>query len=430
MDDTPRAEPFRHSWTTSTSSRGRSGILLRGDSLRRAGRYPRDVKRKELLVDAAIATGVFVLSLLVLAAGGRDSELDARGFDALGVALAALGSFPLLARRRAPLAVFAVTAAASVALTGLDYPPGPPLGPTVALFFLGLDPTATRARPQLTVAVVAGFFALHVTASGLAQDEFPVVPLLAGTLVWGGAWVIGDRIRQRRARLTELVDRALRAERETERERRLAAAEERTRIARDLHDSAGHAINVILVQAGAARLLQEQDPARARAALETIEEVARETLGEIDQLVRVLREDGSANGSEVEPPPGLAALETLAERHRTSGLAVDVQVDGSRRHLAPAVDRAAYRILQEALTNAARHGRGGAEVEIAFGPQALELTVTNPTPRNATQADGHGLVGMRERTELLGGSFEATAAGGLFRIRARLPYNGGERERS
>ena len=111
------------------------------------------------------------------------------------------------------------------------------------------------------------------------------MPLLAGTLVWGGAWVIGDRIRQRRARLTELVDRALRAERETERERRLAAAEERTRIARDLHDSAGHAINVILVQAGAARLLQEQDPTRARAALETIEEVARETLGEIDQLV-------------------------------------------------------------------------------------------------------------------------------------------------
>ena len=267
-------------------------------------------------------------------------------------------------------------------------------------------------------------------AAGIGQDELPVVPLLFGTVVWGGAWVLGDRLRQRRARLAELVERVQRAERETERERRLAAAEERTRIARDLHDSAGHAINVILVQAGAARLLQEQDPTRARAALETIEEVARETLTEIDQLVRVLREDGSANGSEVEPPPGLAALETLAERHRTSGLAVVVRLDGSRRHLAPAVDRAAYRILQEALTNAARHGGGSADVEIAFGRQALELTVTNPSPRNATQADGHGLVGMRERTELLGGSFEATADDGLFRVRARLPYDGGERRRS
>jgi signal transduction histidine kinase len=273
-------------------------------------------------------------------------------------------------------------------------------------------------------------FAIHVAAAGIGDDELPVVPLLFGTVVWGGAWVLGDRIRQRRARMAELVDRALRAERETERERRLATAEERTRIARDLHDSAGHAINVILVQAGAARLLQEQDPPRARAALETIEEVARETLGEIDQLVRVLREDGSANGSAIEPPPGLAALETLTERHRTSGLAVVVQFDGSRRHLTPAVDRTAYRILQEALTNAARHGSGSADVEVAFAEQALELTVTNPSSGNERQADGHGLVGMRERTELLGGSFEARAEAGLFRIRARLPYDGGERRRS
>ena len=147
MDDTPRAEPHGPSWTTSTSSRGRSGILLRGEPLRRAGRYPRDVKRKELLVDAAIATGVFALSLVLLAAGARDSETDARSFDALGVALAALGSFPLLARRRAPLAVFALTAAASIALTGLDYPPGPPLGPTVLSSFSGLE-----TRPRLALA--------------------------------------------------------------------------------------------------------------------------------------------------------------------------------------------------------------------------------------------------------------------------------------
>ena len=389
------------------------------------------MNRKELLTDAVIATGVFALSLVLLAAGGRDAETDARGFDALGVALAALGAFPLLARRRAPLAVFALTAAASVALTGLDYPPGPPLGPTVALFFLGLDPTATRARPQLTVAIVVGFFALHVTASGLAHDEFPLVPLLAGTLVWGGAWVIGDRIRQRRARLTELVDRALRAERETERERRLAAAEERTRIARDLHDSAGHAINVILVQAGAARLLQEQDPPRARAALETIEEVARETLGEIDQLVRVLREDGSANGSEVEPPPGLAALETLAERHRTSGLAVDVQIDGQSP--APRTGRRPGGLpdppggADQCGAARPRRRRGRGRLRPAGAGAHGDQSDRTATP---TQADGHGLVGMRERTELLGGSFEATAAAGLFRIRARLPYNGGERQRS
>jgi signal transduction histidine kinase len=385
------------------------------------------VNRRELLVDAGIAAGVFALSLLLLAAGG--SAEDTRDLDPLGVVLAALASLPLVARRRAPLAVFAFTGLASAVLNGLGYALGPPLGPTVALFFVALDPDETRAGLRLTAATIFGVFVVHVAAAGIGHDELPVVPLLFGTVVWGGAWVLGDRIRQRRERLAGLVERALRAERETDRERRLAAAEERMRIARDLHDSAGHAINVILVQAGAARLLQEQDPPRARAALQTIEEVARETLGEIDQLVRVLREDGSSNGA-VEPPPGLAALETLAERHRTSGLTVEVQFDGDRRHLAPAVDRAAYRILQEALTNAARHGSGSAAIEIAFGGHALELIVTNPSPRNEPRAEGHGLVGMRERTELLGGSFEATAVDGLFRIRARLPYDGGERRRA
>jgi signal transduction histidine kinase len=256
----------------------------------------------------------------------------------------------------------------------------------------------------------------HLVRDGFAPE------LLLGALVWVVAWFAGDRTRLRRERLAELEHRALRAEQEAERERRLAAAEERTRIARDLHDSAGHAINVILVQAGAARLLQEQDPARSREALETVESVARDTIAEIDQLVRALREDGSPDG--VEPPPGLAALDTLAERYRNSGLAVTVRVDGPYRSVAPAVDQAAYRILQEALTNAALHGRGSAEVEIDFGPRMLEITVTNPTaPASIARAGGgHGLVGMRERAHLLGGSVEAGGRDGCFRVRARLPY--------
>jgi signal transduction histidine kinase len=227
----------------------------------------------------------------------------------------------------------------------------------------------------------------------------------------------------RRERLAEFEERAMRAEHEAERERRLAAAEERTRIARDLHDSAGHAINVILVQAGAARLLQEQDPERSREALETIEEVARDTLGEIDQLVRALRENGAAPG--VEPPPGLAALETLAERYRASGLAVTVKFEGSRRPLAPAVDQAAYRILQEALTNAARHGRGSAAVELGFASTEVQITVTNAArPDGTAHGGGHGIVGMRERATLLGGSLDTSARNGVFRVRARLPYGG------
>jgi signal transduction histidine kinase len=383
------------------------------------------------LIDAGIAALVFAASLGLLAGGGAAAaDEEFRGLDSLGVALAAVASLPLLARRRAPLATFALTAAASAALNGLGYPLGPPLGPTVALYFLAVSPDDARARTRVIAATVATLFVVHVTAAGVAQEEFPTVPLLFGALVWGGAWVVGDRVRTRRMRMAELEERAVRAEREAERERRLAAAEERTRIARDLHDSAGHAINVILVQAGAARLLSEKDPARARAALETIEEVARETVEDIDQLVRVLRDDGGSPEPprEVEPPVGLAALDLLAERHRSAGLDVAVEVNGSPRELLPGVDQSAYRILQEALTNAARHGSGPAEVNIAFGSSALEITVTNVVPPDSVAAGGgHGIVGMQERAALLGGRLTAGAADGVFVVQARLPY-AGERE--
>ncbi|MGH2780674.1 MAG: sensor histidine kinase, partial [Thermoleophilaceae bacterium] len=224
--------------------------------------------------------------------------------------------------------------------------------------------------------------------------------------------------------LGELEERALRAEREAERERQLAAAEERMRIARDLHDSAGHAINVILVHAGLGRLRTDRDPEGAREAFETIEAVARETVGEIDQMVGVLRESGEG-GDSVEPPAGLAALDALVERHRATGLDVTATWSGERRPLAPGVDQGAYRILQEALTNAARHGNGSAEVLVGFGGDSLELTVTNPIGDElGRDGDGHGVVGMRERAALLGGGLEAGAREGRFRVHARLPLAG------
>ncbi|HSP74138.1 MAG TPA: histidine kinase dimerization/phosphoacceptor domain-containing protein, partial [Gaiellaceae bacterium] len=234
-----------------------------------------------LVRDGAVAVVAFALTLLLL---GLDHSAD-RGLDPLGVVLAAIATFPLVAHRRAPLAVFALTAAASATLNGLGYALGPPFGPTVALFFVAVD-ERSRARIRGTAAVVLGVFAVHLAATAVAHNGFPTSPILFGILVWGGAWMLGDQLRQRRRRRVELEERIRRAERDTERERRLAAAEERTRIARDLHDSAAHAINVILVQAGAARLLQHRDPDAARAALTTIEDVARDTIGEIDVLVR------------------------------------------------------------------------------------------------------------------------------------------------
>jgi signal transduction histidine kinase len=371
--------------------------------------------RTERQLDAAIAAGAFALTLGLLAAAGHGD------LDATGVPFAALASLPLVARRAAPLAVFVVTALASAALYGVTEVSGPPVGPTVALYGLAADP---RARTRLTLGLMAALLAVHVAAAGLDAGRFPGPELVFGVLLWGGTWLAGERARLRRERMAELEERALRAEREAERDRRLATAEERARIARDLHDSAGHAINVILVHAGLGRLKAGDDPDAARAAFETIEEVARETVGEIDQLVRVLREDSENGRGEVEPPPGLAALDALVERHRAAGLEVSATATGERRALPPGVDSAAYRILQEALTNAARHGTGSAELELGFEGATLEITVANPVARGEADrpiGGGHGLAGMRERVAGLDGTLETEVRDGRFRMHARLP---------
>jgi signal transduction histidine kinase len=348
-----------------------------------------------------------------------------RGLDPLGVVLAMTACFPLLAHRRAPLVTFAVCTLASGAIDALGYVLGPPVGPTIALFYIATDPrTHNRMRP--TALVVVGLGTVHLAAAAVSFPGFPTTAILGAIILWGGAWIIGDQLRQRRQRLADLIDRAERAERETERERRLAAAEERTRIARDLHDSAAHAINVILVQAGGARLLQHQDPAATRNALSTIEDVARETIADIDRLIRGLRGTDVITDvpSAIEPPTGLATAGTLADRHRAAGLAVQIHIDGRPRPIAPSVDQAAYRILQESLTNAARHGTGAADVQIAYRPDEVTLTISNPLTSNgdATATHrGHGLLGMRERAALLGGQLRVDRHNGQFRVHARLP---------
>jgi signal transduction histidine kinase len=396
------------------------------------------VRQRAWRVDAAVAVLAAGFTLGMLAAGGfGTTDPRARALDGLGVVLALASTLPLAARRVAPGAVYVVTAAATVALLCLWYPLDLPVGSAIAGYALavsyGGDPR--RVRRWSAMLAVAGFIPLVAVAYEVIGVKVQTITpeLLSLAAMFVAIWIAGDRARLRAQRMAELEESARRAEREAERERRLAAAEERTRIARELHDSAGHAINVILVQAGAARLLRERDPEASRQAIATIEEVARGTIGEIDRLVRALRED---DGFEPPAPGDSGALEELVERHRAAGLVISTEVGGPRRALPRSVAWAAYRILQEALTNAARHGRGSAEVGLWFEPEAVKITVTNPTAPNGRvagdaavpaaggngAAGGHGIVGMRERATLLGGSLDAGAGNGTFRLSARLPY--------
>ncbi|MGP3955712.1 sensor histidine kinase [Nonomuraea sp. 3N208] len=383
--------------------------------------------RSRALLDTAFAAAVFVVSLALLAHGGPTPiRTSTQGLDALGVVLAACSAAPFVVWRRFPLTVFAVTAGASVLLAGFGYAADLVLGPIAALYLLAAN-TVWTAR---TAAVVAGLLMAYLGAAAYAQEAFPGVGLVHTALPWAVAWFAGERTRLRREQVAELQRRAvdaereaererLRAAREAERERRLAIVEERARIARDLHDSAGHAISLIAVRAGAARLRHHTDDDHSLQALQAVEDLARHTVAEIDQLVASLREDEP----DMATPLGLASLDSLITHHTAAGLRAELDIKGSTQPLGSVADQAAYRILQQALANAARHGTGNTRIELDFTGTEFELTVTNPTRAGTPRRDGgHGLIGMRERAALAGGSLDAGRADGVFRVHARLPY--------
>lgn len=379
------------------------------------------------LLDAAIATAALALTLTQLSHGGITLNSHTVGdLDATGVALAVCTAGPILVWRRFPLGVFAVTATAGVLLAGLSYPYDLAVGSTAALYLLTASKEKRSPWSRIDTVVVVGLFVAYLGATAVGQAAFPSIELLHTGLASAGAWFAGERTRLRREQMAEFKHRAIRAEKEAETDRLLALAEERARIARDLHDSAGHAISVIVVRAGAARLRHHENPARSLQALTAIEGLARRTAEEIDQIVVTLRNRGPEHGR-VEAPPGLASLGTLIANQRAAGLEVRLETTGRPpRSVGDAADQATYRIVQEALTNAVRYGAGCASVTLSFGDDALELTVTNPViPDEASRSGGgHGLIGMRERAAMLGGTLNVERADGTFRIQALIPFGG------
>jgi signal transduction histidine kinase len=370
----------------------------------------------ELLRDGAVATVALLASVLVVLHGGRFvSRPSTHNLGAATLFLIAASTLPLWWWRREPLGVFVATGVANVALAAFVYPIGLPVGPAVALYLLAIrrnDADVTLARIG---AASAALLLAYVATAALRESTIPGFELVHAALLWAVAWFAGERARLRREQIGDL-------KREAQRERQLAAADERARIARDLHDSAGHAINVIAIRAGAARLRFEQHPESTLVALQAIEDLARRTAGEIDHIVGVLRErqgDGS-----VEPPCGLASLGGLVAQHAGAGLEIACTTTGTSPPLGRTLDQAAYRILQEALTNASRHGAGTADVALRYRDDALELCVTNPvtTPCSREPNGGHGIIGMRERAALLGGDIHVEHTADRFSVRARLPY--------
>jgi signal transduction histidine kinase len=440
------------------------------DATAAAGRYLRPMRERWSLLrrvrelpppvaDGLLAAMVAVIGLSQLF---YESPLiarigwDFRDPDALGVLLTLGQALPLAWRRRAPRTVLAATVLAATANLVLGYQPTwAQVGMLVALYTVA----AHRPRRQsvATGLLVAGAVAVYGVISERlypgASVEESVQGWVWSYLQFATAWFLGDLQKRRHAYTARLE--ALNAQLADEQELRArwAVAEERGRIARELHDVVAHSVSVMVVQAGAARRSVAANPGQATAALTQIESTGRQALAEMRRLLGLLR-DRRDGGEALAPQPSLAHLDSLVLAAREAGLPVELTVEGEPRPLPAGIDLSAYRIVQEALTNSLKHaGPAKATVRICYGGAALEVQVwddgrgasgpppgggepeANGRPPGGRGADaegrldgeGHGLIGMRERVALFGGELEVgPRPGGGFRVAARLPLEGGE----
>ena len=335
----------------------------------------------------------------------------------------ALAGLALGLRRRAPFAVLAAVTVV-LALPFLAFGSSEGFG-SLAAIFIALYTVGSRAKVA-TAAAALGLYTVFWIVLALRD---PLNPDLHSAL-W--SWpvyllgvmllLVGAFLRTRRLYVAELRARAEEAEADREERIRAATADERARIARELHDAVAHAMSVMVMQAEAADELLDRDPARARIAIERVQRVGREGLGEMRRLLGVLRRDESPA---LAPQPGVSSLQALADEVSATGLPVLLTVEGRPAALTAGVDISAYRIVQEALTNALKHaGASAVEVLLRYG-ESLELEISDDGAGPSAGENGHGLIGMRERVVLYGGSLDVgrSAAGG-FRVHATLPIDG------
>ena len=374
-----------------------------------------------LLFDVVLAALVAMASV---GSGFSHSEGHIFAPSTAGIVLSLCASLPLAWRRRSPMLVLGIVEA-SLVIHLIAVRPDLRVGTFPLMISVYTVATMRpRAESLRAVAAVAGLKATILGAEYLAGRVPGAGDVLFYAVLVSGAWALGDNIGTRRAYLAGLVERAERLERERETATQQAALEERTRIARELHDVVAHHVSAIAVQAGAAAEIAEADPSRARAVLATIQATSRQALAEMRALVGVLPEEG---GAALAPAPHLADVETLAAQSRAAGLDVRLHVEGAPRALPEALDLSAYRIVQEALTNTLKHaGAASVDVTVRYGQDSVELVIEDDgRVRGAGEplpGAGRGLVGMRERVALFHGQLElGRAPAGGFRVHAVLP---------
>jgi signal transduction histidine kinase len=342
---------------------------------------------------------------------------DAR--DDRGHGLEILAVLPLVLRRRWPLPTLVAVAGLVVILVPDSSSPWVLVGALALASYTVGDLVADRTRSAASVLAVAGFVAL-----GVVQGADVLASLVLPFVIAMPAWLAGDVIRGRRLEAAVRAAATERALQDAEERVRSAAAEERRHMARELHDVVAHGVSVMVIQAGAARQVLEASPDRAEESLLTVESTGRDVMAELRRLLGVLNDDGEATG--LAPQPGIDQLGALVERVHEAGLPASLRVEGTPTPLPTSLDVTAYRIVQEALTNALRYAhRAATLVLVAYEPTQLRLEILDDGPNaaaEATEGSGRGLVGMEQRAALVGGRLTTgPRLGGGYAVRAWLP---------
>ncbi len=371
--------------------------------------------------DALLSVAIVVAVVeVVLTQDVKDGPRGPLWFDVLAV----LGmTLPLFARRRfplgAPVASGVVIAASSFVDGRLAHGVVPFLTALAIVVLFGLIRDQTQAITGLAFGIGVTAIVFHNDPDGGGAGGFVFT-----SIVLAVAWAIGFGLGHKFHEAEEAKQRLARAEQERLERARLAVVDERTRIARELHDVVGHSVSVMTVQASAARRLLRPHQEREREALLVVEQTGREALAEMRRMVGVLRRPDEAPA--LAPQPSLEHLDRLIAQAREAGLPVELRIEGEPEPLPASVDLTAYRLVQEGLTNAIKHARAQcAEVVVRYGDRHVELTVTDDgSGDGGGESGGHGLVGMRERVSVYGGDLEAgPLAEGGYRLRARLPVS-------
>jgi signal transduction histidine kinase len=373
----------------------------------------------DALVVAVALEGALEVVLRRDAANAPDSSV---WFAAPAIALLAL---PLLARRRYPFAAPAGLWVVAAVLSFVDgelvtFTASASIAGLAAAFLLGNLRDATQTRAGLALALGSSALLIY------NDPDHSAAELVFTPLLFGIGWLAGFALRERAEEAEQAEARAAQAEREREGAARIAVAEERARIARELHDIVAHAVSVMVLQVGAVRHNLPDELAADKDALGDVERAGRSALGEMRRLLGAMRdEDGDVA---LAPQPGLDGLDALAESVGRAGLPVELHVEGEAFPLPRAVELSAYRIVQEGLTNSLKHARAGrARVTLRYGAEQLEVEVADDG-RGPAKSDGHGhgLVGVRERVKIYGGEMSAgPGPDGGFVLNARLPIGGG-----